>query len=393
MSNLLVADHPLLVLPSLAQKVGLNESLVLQQIHYWLRPQHNPHQAQGKSWVYNTYEQWREQFPFWSHRTIQRIIHKLERLHILDSFVSKKSDVTKFYTINYNVLDKLVERPPHEGDEHALDDDTMPLSMTTNCHGQSRQSGTFEHDNLACSIYTETPTKTPSEIPSSFSSNDNGNALSPEGRMKKNHTEKSWAEWMTVWNTTVQNHLSPDQVAHVTPKRLKALGTLMTTVFFEGIELWRDYCERIAENAFLMGENDTGFRVNLDWALDADNAVRVLEGAIYGQKPYAKDTEQSEEEIFQGLTDEFGSSKKGTLWLKVCRRMLAYEDALSIKTWFSDLRISAISTDSITITTPNSFFRDYVENNFGFKLRHILREYHPNKEVRFVVRNPKSFES
>ena len=36
MSNLLIDDYPILVLPSLATEIGLNEAIVLQ-MHYWLK--------------------------------------------------------------------------------------------------------------------------------------------------------------------------------------------------------------------------------------------------------------------------------------------------------------------------------------------------------------------
>ena len=35
MSKLLLNEQPLLIMPTLASKIGLNESIVLQQIHYW----------------------------------------------------------------------------------------------------------------------------------------------------------------------------------------------------------------------------------------------------------------------------------------------------------------------------------------------------------------------
>lgn len=35
MSKLLISESPLLVLPSLAETIGLNEAIVLQQIHFW----------------------------------------------------------------------------------------------------------------------------------------------------------------------------------------------------------------------------------------------------------------------------------------------------------------------------------------------------------------------
>ena len=37
MSNLLIEEPPLQVLPSLALAVGLNEAIILQQMHYWLK--------------------------------------------------------------------------------------------------------------------------------------------------------------------------------------------------------------------------------------------------------------------------------------------------------------------------------------------------------------------
>lgn len=67
MSSLLIQEPPLQVLPSLAKEVGLNAALVLQQTHYWCL-------TLNKEWVYVTIEQWQEQFPFWSDRTIRRAI-------------------------------------------------------------------------------------------------------------------------------------------------------------------------------------------------------------------------------------------------------------------------------------------------------------------------------
>ena len=77
-SKLLIPDRPLQVLPSLAVLIGLNEAIVLQQIHYWLSNELNNKIIDGKKWVYNTYEEWGRQFPFWSCRTIQRTMLSLE---------------------------------------------------------------------------------------------------------------------------------------------------------------------------------------------------------------------------------------------------------------------------------------------------------------------------
>jgi len=109
MSNLLIPEPPLQVLPSLAKLIGLNEAIILQQIHYWLQNKNNNNIYEGKKWVYNSYPEWQKQFPFWSITTIKRAIRNLERQAILVSknFNKMKIDRTKWYTINYEQLAKI----------------------------------------------------------------------------------------------------------------------------------------------------------------------------------------------------------------------------------------------------------------------------------------------
>lgn len=106
MSKLLINEQPLQVLPSLAQKIGLNEAIVLQQIHWLLNC--SKHQINGRAWLYNTYEQWQENhFPFWSVETVKRTILSLEKQGLLlstTSFNRMKVDKTKWYSIDYVVL-------------------------------------------------------------------------------------------------------------------------------------------------------------------------------------------------------------------------------------------------------------------------------------------------
>ncbi|MDM5329905.1 conserved phage C-terminal domain-containing protein [Neobacillus sp. CF12] len=107
MSRLLIKENPVMIIPSLAVKIGLNEAVVLQQIHYWLGISN--HQIKGRTWVYNTYEEWRKQLPFWSVSTIKRTILSLEMKGLLqsDNFNEMKMDKTKWYSINYDALQEL----------------------------------------------------------------------------------------------------------------------------------------------------------------------------------------------------------------------------------------------------------------------------------------------
>ena len=107
MSNLLFDDPPLVINPALAVAIGLNEAIVLQQLHYWLKKSKHVHD--GRTWIYNTYDQWQEQFPFWSYNTVRRTLKKLEGagLTIVGNYNKKAYDKTKWYTIDYDRLPKM----------------------------------------------------------------------------------------------------------------------------------------------------------------------------------------------------------------------------------------------------------------------------------------------
>lgn len=108
MSKLLINEHPLEVLPGLATAIGLNEAIMLQQIHYWIiHPK--AQERDGRKWHYDTYEAWQGQFPFWSIPTIKRTAQNLEKINLVVSkqFGKLKGDKTKWYSINYINLEKM----------------------------------------------------------------------------------------------------------------------------------------------------------------------------------------------------------------------------------------------------------------------------------------------
>ncbi len=113
MGNLLFDEYPILVLPELARKAGLNAAIVLQQVHYWTVRNQKSEQNffDGRYWVFCTLDQWQKQFPWWSRATIRRIFADLETggLILSGNFNNNKMDRTKWYCVNY---DKLGENLP-----------------------------------------------------------------------------------------------------------------------------------------------------------------------------------------------------------------------------------------------------------------------------------------
>lgn len=124
MSKLLMDERPLVILPSLAKLIGLNQAIVIQQMHYWI--QNKPNIRDGMRWTYNTYDGWQKQFPWWSTPTVKRTIIKLEEDGLListDKYNKMNLDKTKWYSINY---DKLEEMQQPQEDLRA--DDMIPPS-------------------------------------------------------------------------------------------------------------------------------------------------------------------------------------------------------------------------------------------------------------------------
>lgn len=109
-SKLLIDEEPLQVLPGLAAVIGLNEALVVQQLHYWLR--RSKHEHDGRKWIYNTLGEWQVQFPFWNEATLQRTMKSLIAINLVKvhKFNRNNWDRTNWYTINYPLFRELETR-------------------------------------------------------------------------------------------------------------------------------------------------------------------------------------------------------------------------------------------------------------------------------------------
>jgi len=148
MTKLLLDEQPLVILPKLATAIGLNEAIVLQQIHYWIelykKANDDRHFVDGKWWVWNTGKEWQENFPFWSESTVWRTLDKLRKptdtrgpLVIADNHNKKGYDQTKWYTIDYEEVDRIeasysgCETPVSQNDEMELVNLEKPIPETT----------------------------------------------------------------------------------------------------------------------------------------------------------------------------------------------------------------------------------------------------------------------
>ena len=128
-SHLLIDESPLMVLPSLAARIGINEAIVLQQIQYWTRISGKV--RNGRTWIYNSAKDWQAQFPFWSVRTIERVIASLREkgLILTANFNAAKFDKTLWYSIDYDAV--------------------SVVSMPTNCRDDADKMADSYSDNMS----------------------------------------------------------------------------------------------------------------------------------------------------------------------------------------------------------------------------------------------------
>ena len=137
--SLLMPSRPIVINPDLAYSIGLNEAIALQQVNYWLKETTSGLERDGVRWIYNTTEQWLEQFPFWSESTLKRTFTRLKNLGVLKVEQLNKSqrDMTNYYTINY--------------ESELLDEVKVTKSKSSKCTLPSGQNEPMEEVKVKCS--------------------------------------------------------------------------------------------------------------------------------------------------------------------------------------------------------------------------------------------------
>lgn len=117
-------DDILLIRKELVRVLGdLNEAVILNQLNYWIEinKKADKNFYDDRYWVFNTYQTWKEtDFDFWSTDTIRRTLTRLENKGIVltANYNKLKIDKTKWYTIDYEKLQNLIDE--YEKNQNAI---------------------------------------------------------------------------------------------------------------------------------------------------------------------------------------------------------------------------------------------------------------------------------
>lgn len=77
------------------------------------------------------------------------------------------------------------------------------------------------------------------------------------------------------WNLMAQKHGLP-QVAKLTHKRAAAINSRLADSWWR--KNWQNALDLVAKNPYLLGDNDRGWKANIDWFVRPDTVVKLIEG-------------------------------------------------------------------------------------------------------------------
>jgi len=150
--------------PELAQEIGLNESILLLQLQFWMAIAENI--REGRRWTFQSLTDIEKFFPFWSRRTIQRILCSLKKqgLILVKQFNRRSYDRTNWYALDEEGIARLrsvrlvsiePQRPDRWRQNGAIEDDRTALFDDDSLASRGRQDAP---------TIPETSTETSTEI-------------------------------------------------------------------------------------------------------------------------------------------------------------------------------------------------------------------------------------
>lgn len=154
----LLDEHVHSFYPTLAARIGLNEAIVVQQIHSWIitytkdaKRFSDKHWRDGAWWIWNSYPEWHEALPYLSESTVKRTLHNLREMGIVKTanYNTLKIDRTLWYTIDYAAYDRLwsnqeakTDRPSDQNDQMEKVNLASPLPSSSPSFSSSREGAT-----------------------------------------------------------------------------------------------------------------------------------------------------------------------------------------------------------------------------------------------------------
>ena len=170
------------IVPTLAEEIGLNESVMLLQIDF-LKSISNTQNKKGRPWTFQSIRQMQDEyFPFWSKDTINRTIASLQKMRLIrcGNFNKAAYDRTRWISINYAKASKL-----------------QSVQVNGLSHFATVLSQDATRSTQNATTIPETPTETPADTKNDGAFSMLPQRLSGKGKIVKQKDEEAYADFET----------------------------------------------------------------------------------------------------------------------------------------------------------------------------------------------------
>ena len=245
--KIFVINEPVVprISPSLAQEIGLNESLILLQIDFWISIS-TTEPREGKLWTYQSLrEMQKNAFPFWSINTINRAIKNLidKRLLIEGNFNEKKYDKTRWFAIGDGI------------------ENLQSIHLDGGDGTRSNQNGTRSSQNGTRLSQNGTT------IPD----------LSTDLSTEQNNDGQPSTPYQKIVDIYHNKCPKLSKIVAISSSRKTTIQARYKQYNYD-IEVFVRLFTKAGLSKFLNGQNDRKWKANLDWLLKETNMAKVLEG-------------------------------------------------------------------------------------------------------------------
>ena len=314
--------------PQIASLIGESESILLNQLEYWISKCGRDIDNLDGKWIYNSYKKWSEQFTYWSTSKLRRTIKSLENLGLIKSTKvnSKKWNQTKWYSIDYFEYNKLLENkysnsPSSKTSAIIYNDVTKSNSNTSEAIVNtklknkdllttSRLQKTHQIDKnviftevtpiinkhvkkspevCICSKWTNRSVQNEQMLivtKNNYTKNNSSEnkifvnlAKEEDVSINSKKEEEIANQMLHKWNNIFEYSLKPIK-AYSNKKIVARLNKAYKEIFNSSMDNWEEYAIKVNSSKFLMGEKvtKTNFKATFAWLSKLDTIQMILSG-------------------------------------------------------------------------------------------------------------------
>lgn len=376
----------------------------LKQLAYWsLNSKDYGLKKDGKTWIYNTHQQWAEQIGY-GVTTVRESIAFLEQLGFISSdFLNpNKRRRVKYYSINFDVIEEYFAQIACKKESKKTQQKNMIETVSVSTVSESskqqlnrqmeRQMYTYNkiQDNKSYKSqiasaggiesdpierYAEQNTKNYSDTEKIVSAKDSQTVVSKNfpktpvtGTTCKNlpktpATGTTCLDMIKIWNQEFPNQKIvsglTDQtgVIYLTKQLARFLVAAMKLKFSNRLENWKKYLRLIKTSAYLMGEK---FKLSVHWVIKFLTIDRIRAGELgVDESKIPVDTSEIEKKAI-AHADSVDESETCKQFRHEIIKKLSPAVYLS---WFTKVDLIEESK-KLMIRAVNDFVRDYIKANF-----------------------------